>query len=152
MNPRSIAAAAALGLLAGGAAQAQLNVVKVGPIRYTTDSRTNGVSGPGIPPGADAETGDDAALGRGPNNAPRHLGPIGHDPVARGRQLGERFGVGLRFIGDDQLAIPFRQNAAFNLGVGPGVICLQNLELRHVTSLGGAIVDREGPRVCTRGY
>jgi outer membrane protein len=62
MNTRSIAAAAALCLLAGGAVQAQLNVVKVGPIRYTTDSRTNGVSGPGIPPGADAQTGDATTL------------------------------------------------------------------------------------------
>ena len=42
--------------LAGGAAQAQ--TVKFGVIRYDTHSKTNGVTGIGIPPGADAKTGD----------------------------------------------------------------------------------------------
>jgi outer membrane protein len=53
----SLALAAALALSAFGA-QAQDNVVKVGVTRYTTHSKTNGVSGIGVPPGADAETGD----------------------------------------------------------------------------------------------
>jgi outer membrane protein len=49
-------------LLAGTAAQAQLNVVKVGGIYYDTHSSTTGIQGIGIPPGADAETGDAATV------------------------------------------------------------------------------------------
>ena len=45
-------------LFAAGAAQAQNNVLKFGVTEYTTHSRTNGVTGIGVPPGADAETGD----------------------------------------------------------------------------------------------
>ena len=45
-----------------GAAQAQDNTVKFGVARYTTHSRTTGVKGPGIPPGADAETDDATTL------------------------------------------------------------------------------------------
>ncbi len=44
--------------LAAGAASAQDNVVKLGITEYTTHSRTNGVTGIGVPAGADAETGD----------------------------------------------------------------------------------------------
>jgi outer membrane protein len=44
--------------LAAGAASAQNNVFKLGVTEYTTHSRTNGVTGIGVPPGADAETGD----------------------------------------------------------------------------------------------
>ena len=62
MYTKSIAALAAAAALIPVAVQAQENVFKVGPIRYTTDSRTNGVTGPGIPPGADAETGDATTL------------------------------------------------------------------------------------------
>ena len=40
------------------AAEAQENVVKVGITRYDTHSRTNGISGIGVPAGADAEVGD----------------------------------------------------------------------------------------------
>ena len=47
----------ALGL-ACGAAQAQDNSVKFGVARYTTHSSSTGVVGIGVPPGADAETGD----------------------------------------------------------------------------------------------
>ncbi len=39
-------------------AQSQDNVVKVGVTRYDTHSRTNGISGIGVPAGADAETSD----------------------------------------------------------------------------------------------
>ena len=56
------ALAAALALLAAGAAGAQSNVVKVGALRYTTASQTNGIHGVGVPPGADAETGDATTL------------------------------------------------------------------------------------------
>jgi outer membrane protein len=50
----SLALAAAL-VLTAFAAQAQDNVVKVGVTRYDPHSRTNGISGIGVPPGADAE-------------------------------------------------------------------------------------------------
>ena len=43
-------------------AQAQDNIFKVGAIRYTTNSKTNGIQGVGVPPGADAETGDATTL------------------------------------------------------------------------------------------
>jgi outer membrane protein len=45
-------------LLAGGAACAQDNVFKLGITRYDTHSRTDGISGIGVPAGADAKTGD----------------------------------------------------------------------------------------------
>ena len=45
-------------LLASVAAQAQESTVKLGVIRYTTKEKTNGVTGVGIPPGADASAGD----------------------------------------------------------------------------------------------
>jgi len=41
-----------------GAASAQSNVVQFGVTDYTTHSRTNGISGIGVPPGADAEVGN----------------------------------------------------------------------------------------------
>jgi outer membrane protein len=44
--------------LASMAAQAQNNVFKFGLIRYTTDSKTNGIQGIGVPAGADAKTGN----------------------------------------------------------------------------------------------
>lgn len=46
------------GTLATTAAVAQDNLFKFGLTRYTTHSRTEGVRGPGLPPGADAVTGD----------------------------------------------------------------------------------------------
>ncbi|MEP6874938.1 MAG: OmpW family outer membrane protein [Burkholderiales bacterium] len=51
----------AFGLVCG-AAQAQDNSLKFGVAEYTTHSRTNGVSGVGVPPGADAETGNATTL------------------------------------------------------------------------------------------
>ncbi|HEY4957627.1 MAG TPA: OmpW family outer membrane protein [Caldimonas sp.] len=53
----SLALAAALAFTAV-AAEAQENVVKVGITRYDTHSRTDGISGIGVPAGADAEVGD----------------------------------------------------------------------------------------------
>jgi len=44
--------------IVAGAVQAQENVFKVGAIFYQTHSKTTGIQGIGIPPGADAETGD----------------------------------------------------------------------------------------------
>ena len=54
MKTRRTAAFAALALGCGVAAADGDNVVKVGVTRYQTHSRTNGVSGIGVPPGADA--------------------------------------------------------------------------------------------------
>ncbi len=55
-------AAAVLAAAVGSAAQAQDNVFKAGAIRYTTDSKTNGIQGIGVPAGADAKTGDATTL------------------------------------------------------------------------------------------
>lgn len=57
--------AAALVAIAGTAplaAQAQSSTLKAGVIRYDTHSRTNGVTGVGIPPGADADVGSATTL------------------------------------------------------------------------------------------
>jgi outer membrane protein len=55
-----IAAGLALALLlgAGTAVQAQETIIKLGLSRYDTHARTTGISGIGVPPGADAEVGD----------------------------------------------------------------------------------------------
>lgn len=59
MNTRFPILAAALACGLGCAAvQAQDNVVKAGITYYTTNSSTTGIQGIGIPPGADAETGN----------------------------------------------------------------------------------------------
>jgi outer membrane protein len=46
----------------GTVALAQDSTVKAGVIQYNTDSRSNGVTGPGIPAGADAKTGNATTL------------------------------------------------------------------------------------------
>jgi outer membrane protein len=51
----ALAAALALGC---GVAQADDNIFKVGVTRYDTHSKTDGISGIGVPPGADAVTND----------------------------------------------------------------------------------------------
>lgn len=48
--------------LAWGAASAQENAAKIGAIYYQTHSKTNGIQGIGVPPGADAETGNATTL------------------------------------------------------------------------------------------
>jgi outer membrane protein len=58
---RALAAAAALAS-AAPLALPQDNVFKAGPIRYDTDSRTTGIRGIGVPPGADAKTDDATTL------------------------------------------------------------------------------------------
>jgi outer membrane protein len=55
--PSVVAAALLAGLWAGPAA-AQDWTVKVGVTRYDTTSKTTGIQGIGVPPGADAQTGD----------------------------------------------------------------------------------------------
>lgn len=57
ITTRSLAIALLVGLVAVSA-EAQDNVVKIGITRYDTHSKTNGISGIGVPAGADAETGD----------------------------------------------------------------------------------------------
>ncbi|HMQ73212.1 MAG TPA: OmpW family protein, partial [Rubrivivax sp.] len=54
--------AAGLAASAAPAVHAQDNSLMVGVTRYTTDSKSNGISGVGVPPGADAETGDATTL------------------------------------------------------------------------------------------
>jgi outer membrane protein len=55
----ALACAIAMSFGASVEASAQMNnVVKVGVARYATDSRSSGISGIGVPPGADAESGD----------------------------------------------------------------------------------------------
>ncbi len=49
-------------LLACDAAAAQANVVKLGITEYTTHSKSNGITGIGVPPGADASTGNATTL------------------------------------------------------------------------------------------
>ena len=59
MNHKLTSFAAALAaVLCTGTAAAQTQLIKLGVTRYTTHSQTNGVTGIGVPPGADAETGD----------------------------------------------------------------------------------------------
>ncbi len=59
MKKTIISPALAIFLATGmSVAAAQNNVIKVGVTRYDTHSVTNGISGIGVPPGADAETGD----------------------------------------------------------------------------------------------
>jgi outer membrane protein len=55
LQPLALAAALAC---ASGAVHAQDNIFKAGAIFYQTHSKTSGIKGIGIPPGADAETGD----------------------------------------------------------------------------------------------
>ncbi|MCY7316564.1 MAG: outer membrane beta-barrel protein [Rubrivivax sp.] len=59
-----LAALAALATLsAGGLAQAQDSTLKAGGIYYQTHAKTNGITGIGIPPGADATVGNATTLG-----------------------------------------------------------------------------------------
>jgi outer membrane protein len=52
------AATAVATLLGAGSAAAQSNVVQIGITDYTTHERTNGITGIGVPPGADASIGN----------------------------------------------------------------------------------------------
>jgi outer membrane protein len=60
-NLKSIAMLA-LASLTGTASQAQLNTVKGGVIYYQTHAETTGVTGIGVPPGADADVGNATTL------------------------------------------------------------------------------------------
>ena len=54
----AVAATAAAMLLGAGSAAAQSNVVQIGITDYTTHERTSGITGVGVPPGADASIGN----------------------------------------------------------------------------------------------
>lgn len=90
-------------LLSAGAAQAQENIVKFGVAQYTTHSRTNGVTGIGVPPGADAETGDATTLVLVYERMlTPHLGAeiaLGIPPKIKARATGS-----VAFLGDDVLS------------------------------------------------
>jgi outer membrane protein len=58
---RSLSLLLAATLLSGGA-WAQLNTAKLGVIYYQTHARTNGITGLGVPPGADADVGNATTL------------------------------------------------------------------------------------------
>lgn len=58
MNRTAAGLALALLLAAGMPAQAQDNVIKLGVSRYDTHASTTGISGIGVPKGADADIGD----------------------------------------------------------------------------------------------
>jgi outer membrane protein len=57
-NPLKSLTLLALAGLASTASQAQLNTVKAGVIYYQTHAETTGVTGIGVPPGADADVGN----------------------------------------------------------------------------------------------
>jgi outer membrane protein len=89
--------------LACGAVQAQDNTIKFGVARYTTHSRTTGVTGIGIPAGADAETGDATTL---LIEYERLIGPnlgvelaLGIPPKIKAKATGT-----VAFLGDDILS------------------------------------------------
>jgi outer membrane protein len=63
MKPQLISAIALASFAALPSAQAQtLNTVKFGLIQYVPDSKTSGITGIGVPPGADAEVGSATTL------------------------------------------------------------------------------------------
>src|SRR5580765_5501203 len=61
MMQRQLLALVAAAALAGGA-QAQDNVFKAAAARYTTHGKSNGLTGIGVPPGADVEVNDATTL------------------------------------------------------------------------------------------
>ena len=61
-NKAALLVFAAFAAGCGSAAQAQESVLKLGVVRETTHSRTSGISGIGVPAGADAKTGDATTL------------------------------------------------------------------------------------------
>lgn len=58
MKTTCLLALASVLACAAPAASAQDNVIKIGITRYDTHSKTNGISGIGVPAGADAQVGD----------------------------------------------------------------------------------------------
>jgi outer membrane protein len=102
MKFQALVAAATLGLTVG-AAHAQLNIVKGGFARYTTNSKTNGITGIGVPPGADAEVGNaTAAIFTYERLVQPNLGVefvLGIPPTIHAKGAGS-----VAFLGDDVLS------------------------------------------------
>lgn len=109
--PRSIAVAAAALAVAGSAA-AQDNIFKLGITNYTTNSKSNGVTGIGVPPGADAETGDATTVlfiyerMLTPNIGAEIV--LGVPPRVKANATGS-----VAFLGDDVLSAKFFAPTAF---------------------------------------
>jgi outer membrane protein len=87
---------------AAGHAQSLDNVVKIGMSRYDTHSSTTGITGAGIPPGADAKTGDaTTVIFVGERMLTPNIGlefVIGVPPTIHGRATGS-----VTFLGDNVL-------------------------------------------------
>ena len=86
-----------------GVAQAQDNSLKFGVAEYTTHSSTNGVTGVGVPPGADAKTGNATTL---VVEYERLINPnwgvtlaVGGTPKVKAKATGS-----VAFLGDDVLS------------------------------------------------
>jgi outer membrane protein len=96
----ALASAAAI---ACGAAQAEDNIVKLGVSQYTTHSKTTGVTGIGVPPGADATTTDaTTAIFTYERMVMPNLGVelvLGYPPTIKGNAAGS-----VAFLGDDILS------------------------------------------------
>ena len=102
-SPLQVLTVVPAALLVAGCALAQANIVKVGVTQYTTHSRTSGITGVGVPAGADAETGDATTLLL---SYERLLGPnlgielaLGLPPRIKARATGS-----VAFLGDDVLS------------------------------------------------
>lgn len=100
----SLAIAFAAVLLTGPVlAQDTKNSIKFGVVEYTTHSRTNGVTGIGVPAGADAETGDAPTVIFGyermltPNVGAKLI--LGLPPRIKAKATGS-----VAFLGDDVLS------------------------------------------------
>lgn len=102
---RAAAVALVLAALASAAA-AQENVVKLGATYYTTHSKTNGISGIGVPAGADAETGNaTTAIFTYERRVLPNIGiefVIGAPPRIKAKATGS-----VAFLGDDVLSARF---------------------------------------------
>ena len=99
---RSLAVAVAA-VSATGVATAQNTVLKIGIADYTTHSKTNGVTGIGVPAGADAQTGDAVTV---LFEIERYLTPnwgielaLGLPPRVKAKATGS-----VAFLGDDILS------------------------------------------------
>lgn len=103
----AVASAAMVAIVTGiasPAASAQANIVKLGVSQYTTHSKTDGgVTGVGVPPGADAETGDATTLLLTYERMfTPHIGvelTLGIPPKIKARATGS-----VAFLGDDVLS------------------------------------------------
>ncbi len=96
-------AAALAALLVSPVVSAQDWTIKVGVIRYDTHSKTTGIKGIGIPPGADAETGDSTTAlllieRRFTPNISAELA-LGIPPTVRAKATGS-----VAFLGDNVLS------------------------------------------------